>query len=94
MKTMQEDRAWMHAWCALWPWKWTKDKRAPDRLIHWLRTLVDGGVLTKEETRKILDYLIVKMVSCQHATHSRPVLVETFFGLLACYVVGKGCTAE
>ncbi len=38
----------MHAWCALWPWNWTKDKRAPDRLIHWLRTLVDGGVLTKE----------------------------------------------
>ncbi len=63
MKHIREDKPWMHAWGALWPWRWTKDKRAPDKLKHWLRTLVDGGMLTKEETRKILDYLIVKLVS-------------------------------
>ncbi|DBA97091.1 TPA: hypothetical protein ACH3X1_014861 [Trebouxia sp. C0004] len=60
MKNMQEDKPWMHAWGALWPWRWTKDKRAPDRLMHWLRSLVDG-VLTKDQTRKILDYLIVTL---------------------------------
>ncbi len=77
----------MHAWAALWPWRWTKDKRAPDRLIQWLRSLVDGGVLTKDQIRKILDYLIVKLVSRLHATHSRTALSESVWAtcLLCCW---------
>lgn len=82
----------MHAWGTLWPWQWTKDKRAPDRLIHWLRALVDGGVLTKDQIRKILDYLIVKLVSRQHATHSRPVLIESVWvTCLLCRWQGLHC---
>ncbi len=83
----------MHAWAALLPWRWTKDKRAPDRLMQWLRSLVDGGVLTKDQIRKILDYLIVKLVSRLHAITAEQHFLRVF-GLLACYAVGKGCTAK
>ena len=63
IKNLREDEPWMRAWAALRPWRWCKDRSAPDRLTQWLKTLIHDMVLTKHDMPKILDYLVVKLVS-------------------------------
>ena len=63
IKNLREDEPWMRAWAALRAWSWCKDRSTPDRLMKWLKALVHGNMLTKRDVHKILDYLVVKMVS-------------------------------
>ena len=63
IKNLREDEPWMRAWAALRPWCWCKDRSAPDRLMKWLKALVHGNMLSKRDVHKILDYLVVKLVS-------------------------------